>query len=91
VAWVYFFQRRFDETIDLANKVISSRPNNPPAWRYKAAALAHAGRLDEARDALLHMLTQVPNASISTLPLNFRHQWMKDLMIDGLRKAGMPE
>jgi adenylate cyclase len=91
MAYVDFFQRRFDETISLANKVIPSIPENPHIWRLKAAALAHAGRLDEARDALRHVLILTPNASISTTLTNNRHQWMSDLMLNGLRIAGMPE
>jgi adenylate cyclase len=91
MAQVYFFQRRFDETISLENKAISIDPLNPATWRWKAAALAHAGRLDEARDTLRHLLTLTPDQSLSRARYSYRHQWMKDLLIDGLRKAGMPE
>jgi adenylate cyclase len=91
MAYAHFFQRRFDETINLANKIIQNVPEHPAAWRLKAAALAHAGHLDEARDTLRHYLTLNPDASISTARGNYRHQWMNDLLIDGLRKAGLPE
>ena len=91
MAYVHFFQRRFDETINLANEVIRSLPQHPAGWRLMTVALAHAGRLDEARDTLRHLLTLTPDASISTARTNYRHQWMKDLFIDGLRKAGLPE
>jgi adenylate cyclase len=87
----YFFQRNFDDAINHVNRALPKMPKNLAAWRIKIAALAHAGRLNEAREALQHMLALKPANSISTLRLNYRHQWMRDLYLDGLRKAGMPE
>ena len=51
----------------------------------------HVDRRQEVPDALRHMLTLVPKASISKMRPNFRHQWMRDLLFDGLRQAGLPE
>jgi adenylate cyclase len=91
MAFARLFQRHFGEAIDLANRTVAKMPNNPAAWRTKIVALAHAGRADETREALQQYLTILPNASISKLTTNFRHQWMRDLMIDGFRVAGLPE
>jgi adenylate cyclase len=89
---VLFLQRNFSEVITLADKMRTRLSESPPYWRYRAAALAHAGRLDEARDALARLLTLIPAESISTVPADgYRHQWMRDLLFDGLRKAGMSE
>jgi adenylate cyclase len=88
----YFFQRKFDDAINYATRALPRMPKNLAAWRLKIAALAHANRLDEAREALQHLATLKPANSISTLPRrNYRHQWMRDLYSDGLRKAGVPE
>jgi adenylate cyclase len=97
----YFYQRKFDEAVDCSNKSFSELINGPNAWRYRTAALAHAGRIDDAHDALRHFLTLAPDASISAMRSNVRHQWMhepnvrhqwmRELLIEGLRKAGHPE
>jgi adenylate cyclase len=87
----YFFQRNFDGAINYGNRALPRMPKNLAAWRMKIAALAHASRLDEAHEALQHMLMLSPTSSISTMRRpNFRYQWMRDLYLDGLRKAGMP-
>jgi len=91
IALTCFFQRRFNEAIDQASRALAKMPQNPHVWRVKAAALAHAGRIDEARDALGQLLTLAPESSIATTRAYFRHQWMRDLYRDGLRKAGLPE
>ena len=91
IALTCFFQRQFDEAINQANRALTKMSENPYVWRLKTAALAHAGRIDEARDALRQLLTLAPKATISATRGNFRHQWMRDLFHDGLRKAGLPE
>jgi hypothetical protein len=43
---------------------------------------------------LRRLLDAHPHASISLVeknPRRFRHNWMMELYIDGLRKAGLPE
>ena len=91
IANAYFFQRNFAEAVDQANRALARMPGHPIVWRVKASALAHAERIDEARDTMRHLLTLLPNARASRLRANYRHQWMRDLLFDGLRKAGMPE
>lgn len=90
MALAHFFLRNFGEAADLANRAIVKMPENPFTWRTKAAALAHMGRIEEARDPLRHFLKLFPSAS-TMMRLNFRHPWMRTLLIDGLRQAGLPE
>jgi adenylate cyclase len=91
IALARFFQRDFDSAIDQAKRALVKMSENPNVWRVKAAALAHVGRIDEARDALRQLLALAPKSSLSTMRTNFRHRWMRDLYLDGLRKAGLPE
>ena len=58
-----------------------------------AAALAQAGRLDEARNALQEALREFPSLSISYLAhtLPTKHPGGLDPYLDALRTAGLPE
>ena len=60
---------------------------------HEATALAHLGRVDEARAALARAVAVNPNFSASFIDavLRFRNPADRDHYIDGLRKAGLPE
>jgi adenylate cyclase len=59
----------------------------------EAAALAHLGRVDEARAALARAHANYPTFSVSFIDtvVPFRNPADRDHYIDGLRKAGLPE
>ena len=62
------------------------------ARRHVAAALAHLGRVEEARAEIAEVLKRQPDLSLARSRLSsFRHPWMYDLYLEGLRKAGLPE
>ena len=87
----YFAARRYDEAIE--------------AWRDKtapaglsptfliAAAHAQAGRLDEARAIMDKFRQAAPGATVSGLAVGQPYKEPTDLqhLLDGLRKAGLPE
>jgi adenylate cyclase len=80
------------EGITTARKAIQQRPTFAGAWRMLAAGLALAGRLEEARDALRHVLELDPTCTLETMYLRFGHsETARARFYDGLRKAGMPE
>ena len=93
IAQASFYQRNFAETVAQADLIIPAISQNPPVWRFKAAALAHLGRIEEAHAAVKQLLALTPNASLMNprMQPNLRHAWMAELMRDGLRKAGHPE
>ena len=80
---------RFDEAIAAAKKAVRKNQLLRAAYRCLAsAALAHLGREAEARDAAAALLKLEPDFRIS--------EWMRvdaqpQMLIDGLRKAGLPE
>jgi adenylate cyclase len=87
-----FYQRRFDKTVEWSTRVLEQRPAWVPALRYRAAALTHLGRLDEARADLAKVLAAQPSCTLRWLTIyTFRHRWMQELFIDALRRAGLPE
>jgi hypothetical protein len=62
------------------------------ARKYVAASLAQLGRIDEARAEIAELYKYQPDASVAPFRLQpFRYDWMHELHLDGLRKAGLRE
>jgi TolB-like protein/Flp pilus assembly protein TadD len=81
---------RFDEAIVAGKKAQRQNPSFSPAYRCLAAAFAHLGRDAEAREAAARLLGVDPGFTISAWidrggPSNAK------LLIEGLRKARLPE
>jgi adenylate cyclase len=91
MAMAHFFASRFDAAIDDSQKVIFDEPKIVGVRRYLIAALAHLGRVDEARAEARKLLELAPNMTI-TRASNFGFQRrMRELLEAGLRLAGLPE
>jgi len=82
--------RRFDEAIVAAKKAQRQNPSYGPTLRCLAAAFAHLGRDPEAREAAARVLEVDPAFTISAWIARGGQKSAK-LMIEGLRKAGLPE
>lgn len=92
IATAHFFRHEFEETIYWARRGMAETTVNAVARRFIAAALAHLGRKSEARSEICELLKVQPNSCLErSRKSSYRHQWMLDLYIDGLRKAGLPE
>ena len=88
----HFFARNFEACIDWGRRATGEVSGANIARRHVAAALAHMGRLEEARTEIAEVLKRQPGASLARSRLSsFRYPWMYDLYLDGLRKAGLPE
>jgi adenylate cyclase len=81
---------RFDEAIVAGKKTQRQKPSYPPAHYCLASAFAHLGRDAEAREAAARLLQVDPAFTISARMGRRRQAHMK-LLIEGLRKAGLPE
>jgi tetratricopeptide (TPR) repeat protein len=81
---------RFDEAIVAGKKAQRQNPSYPPAYRCLVSAYAHLGRDTEAREAAARMLETDPAFTISSWIARSRQSNAK-LLIEGLRKAGLPE
>ncbi|MDA9463866.1 winged helix-turn-helix domain-containing tetratricopeptide repeat protein [Bradyrhizobium sp. CCBAU 53415] len=81
--------RRFDEAIVALKKVVRLNPSFMPAYRGLASAFGHLGRDAEAHAAAARVLEIDPaftiSAHIARVPKSSK------LIIEGLRKAGLPE
>jgi adenylate cyclase len=82
--------RRFDEAIVAGKKAQRQNPSYATAYRCLTAALAHLGRDAEARDAAARVFELDPAFTISTW-IARGGQTNSKLLIEGLRKVGLPE
>jgi adenylate cyclase len=81
---------RFDEAIVAGKKAQRQNPSYPLTYRCLASAFAHLGRDAEAREAAARLLEVDPAFTISSW-IARGGQANAKLMIEGLRKAGLPE
>jgi TolB-like protein len=93
VAAAEFCRGRPDRAIELAQRSAALNPNWDSAYWLLTAAYAKLDRLEEARAALAKFLALWPGATAATLRqrLPFRSGSSFDMILDGLRKAGLPE
>jgi adenylate cyclase len=82
--------RRFDEAIVAEKKALRQNPSYVAAYRYLASAFAHLGRDAEVREASARLLQLDPSFTISDWIARGGRSNSK-LLIEGLRKAGLPE
>ena len=81
---------RFDEAILAGKKAQRQNPSWSATYRCLAAAFAHLGRDAEAREAAARVLELDPAFTISAWIARGGQSNAK-LLIEGLRKAGLPE
>jgi adenylate cyclase len=93
IATAHLAARRFEQAIEWADRALHDRPRHVPAMRVKVAALAHLGRLDEARAQLSRVLAIDPELTIAGFREYARYQAPEffELYVTGLRLAGLPE
>ena len=85
--------RRFDEAIVAGKKALRQNPSFVATYRCLASAFAHLGRDAEAREAAARLLEVDPAFTISAWIArgSAGGQSNAKLLIEGLRKAGLPE
>lgn len=82
--------RRFDEAVVAGKKALRQKPSFSAAYRLLAPAFAHLGRNAEAREAAARVLAVDPAFTISEF-IARGGQTNSKLLVEGLRKAGIPE
>jgi tetratricopeptide (TPR) repeat protein len=93
MAAAHFFARRFDECIRIASRVVEEAPSVTVAWRFLAASYALNGQIGDARRTTAGLLARQPSASVRGLSktTSYRFEWMRDLLVEGVHLAGLPE
>jgi adenylate cyclase len=86
----HYFSQAYQAAVEAANHAIRTFPEWPQSYRFKAAALAQLGRIEEAKAALERAIAIAPAAF--DLYVRERPSWYRpedhDHMLEGLRKAG---
>jgi adenylate cyclase len=83
--------RRFEEAIVAGKKAQRQNPYYPTAYCCLASAFTHLGRDAEAREAAARLLEVDPTFTISGWIARGWSPTNSKLLIEGLRKAGLPE
>jgi TolB-like protein len=93
MALSHFVARRFDEALTWAEKAFREWPGFALAIAFIAASHALAGRTDEAQRAAEHFRKLDPTRRLSTVGswIPFHRPEDVAMLMDGLRKAGVPE
>jgi adenylate cyclase len=81
---------RFEEAVVAGKKAERHNPSWPVTYRCLASAFAHLGRDAEAREAAARVLEVDPTFTISSW-IARGGQSKSKLLMEGLRKAGLPE
>ena len=83
-----FALKRYEETVAVCRATAASHPKHAGAWRLLAASLGLMGRIDEAREALLHALTLQADLSDDEV---YSDPADRARVMEGLRKAGLKD
>jgi adenylate cyclase len=87
----YNMMRRHEEAIETCQKVIELNPRSLPSYINLAVAYSALDQMDAAREAADKVLKVNPNFSVVSLEkaLPYKNKADRDLIINGLRKAGL--
>jgi adenylate cyclase len=87
-----YLARRYEEAIRAGRRALTFTPTTNTARKFVAISLAQLGRTDEARAEIVELYKYQPDASLALFRQHgFRHKWMGELHMEGLRKAGLRE
>jgi adenylate cyclase len=93
VAIGLYFCCDYEAAIEAARLTIRAYPEFPNTYRWLAAALGQTGRIEEAKEALEKAMSLAPDLFDMYVRQPAPHHRPQDHahMLDGLRKAGLPE
>ncbi len=88
-----FADERLEDAIERAKATIQLQPGFYGSRPLFAAAAAHLGRMDEAREAVADLLKLVPHFTVRGVIKNPMFERPADAarLVEGVRKAGLPE
>jgi adenylate cyclase len=93
LAYAHLMLGQHDEALSWARRGLAARPDNIPLLLAAAAAHGHLGQIDEARATIAAIRQRNPAMNLTMMPgyQIFRRAEDNDTLIDGLRRAGLPE
>ena len=89
----HFAAARYGEAVEWSERSLQMKPDFPFTFCILAASLVYLDRADEARRVCDKLLQLNPGYSLATarLGVSIAEQEIVNRLIDGLRKAGLPE
>jgi adenylate cyclase len=90
LAYAHLFLEEFEEAVTWARRALLGNPNFAPGYRPLVCALAHLGRLEEAREAADRLLALVPDFTPAIDQRLFRRSGKLPLILSGFERAGLP-
>jgi adenylate cyclase len=85
-----YYAGRYEEAIAAGRRALAFAVTSSIARKYVAISLAQIGRIDEAQAEMAQFIKDRPGASLALFRRqSFRHKWMHELHLEGLRKAGL--
>jgi len=92
VAMRHLIAGHFDEAVTWGRRAMVEEPERSSPRRFVAAALGHLGRIDEARGEISGILRRQPASSLArSRQVSFQPAWAREIYVDGLALAGLPE
>ena len=92
VTMAHFLAGRFEDAVKWGQRAVAEEPGRASPRRFVAAALAHLGRIEEARAQIPRVLRSQPTSSLArSSQVSFQPAWAREIYVDGLRRAGLPE
>ena len=90
VGYAYFFKREFETAVEWLVRSRAMKPDWSPIHWTLAAAYAHLDRMDEARETIATLKAISPQLTFAEMQrIARRFDSRFDLMVEGLRKAGL--
>jgi TolB-like protein len=87
-----YFAGRYDDCLDAGRRALALAPQDNIARKYVAMSLGQLGRSRDAQTEIAELVKLQSDATIALLQQQgFRHKWMHELHVEGLRKAGLRE
>jgi tetratricopeptide (TPR) repeat protein len=93
LAFAHLLQERFEDAVLWARRALAENPNYMPTLRSLASALGHLGRIDEARVIVARLRALAADETITNFAAwtRWRFSGRLPLILEGLRRAGLPE
>jgi TolB-like protein/DNA-binding winged helix-turn-helix (wHTH) protein len=88
IVGAYFAAERYPEALAACERALAEHPELPFLHTMRAAILAHAGRLEEARQSLAEVRRLQPNFPLAEFGNRFADPAVRDRFQAALRKAG---
>ena len=95
IAFAHFAAGRSEESSAWLDRSLRSMPSYLPALRLKIAITALQGHTEECRKWVERLLAVVPDTTLQKLRFHYepsiKSPTCRDALLDGLRRAGLPE